>query len=201
MMSFRCPKVVSSQTSLLQDYYWIAIAFPNEIEFKSPVCVPSMLNNLVTIENHDNAFSFMHVKQIQNTSVFEFFFNCFAFLMLKEKLKFAFYVPCSIWWKLYPNGWVIENKTSRELGWVKKRRKASKYVSHFECTNSRNFATMNSICEYTFTASYSFLLKQLIWVATCVVHEQLVQLICALTLHCLPGWTSAGAMLVSECNV
>ena len=67
-------------------------------------------------------------------------------------------------------------KTSRELGWVKKRRKASKYVSHFECINSRNFATMNSICEYTFTASYSSLLKQLILVATCVVHEQLVQL-------------------------
>ena len=59
MMSFQCPKVVGFQTSLLQDCYWIAIAFPNEIEFKSPLCVLSMLNNLVKIENHDNAF--MHV--------------------------------------------------------------------------------------------------------------------------------------------
>ena len=56
---FQCPKVVSSQTSLLQHCYWIAIAFPNEIEFKSPLCVLSMLNNLVIIENHNNAF--MHV--------------------------------------------------------------------------------------------------------------------------------------------
>ena len=59
MMGFRCPKVLTSQTSLLQDCYWIAIAFPNEIEFKSPLCVLSMLNNLVIIENHDNTF--MHV--------------------------------------------------------------------------------------------------------------------------------------------
>ena len=59
MMSFQCPKVVGFQTSLLQNCYWIAIAFPNEIEFKSPLCVLSMLNNLVIIENHDNTF--MHV--------------------------------------------------------------------------------------------------------------------------------------------
>ena len=79
MMSFQCPKVVGFQTSLLQGCYWIAIAFPNEIEFKSPLCVLSMLNSLVTIENHDNAFDASYIKQIQNTFVIQTFWSVLHF--------------------------------------------------------------------------------------------------------------------------